>query len=60
MKMEPLLQSLTLQNIIEVFIACSVTQSCVTLCEPMNCNPPGFFVHWISQAMLNFISIFKF
>ena len=23
----------------------SVTQSCLTLCNPMDCNMPGFFVH---------------
>ena len=30
--------------------ACSVTQSCPTLRDPMDCRPPGFFVHGISQA----------
>ena len=24
---------------------CSGTQSCQTLCDPMNCSPPGSFVH---------------
>ena len=24
---------------------CSVTQSCPTLCNPMNCSTPGFSVH---------------
>ena len=24
---------------------CSVTQSCPTICHPMNCSPPGSFVH---------------
>ena len=28
----------------------SVAQSCLILCDPMNCNPPGFSVHGISQA----------
>ena len=28
----------------------SVTQSCQTLCEPMDCNPPGSSVHGILQA----------
>ena len=27
-----------------------VTQSCPTLCEPMDCSPPGFSVHGIFQA----------
>ena len=28
---------------------CSVTQSCLTLCGPMDCNPPGSSVHGISR-----------
>ena len=28
----------------------SVTQSCLTLCEPMDCSPPGSSVHEIFQA----------
>ena len=31
---------------------CSVTQSCLTLCDPMNCSPPASSVHGISQARL--------
>ena len=27
-----------------------VTQSCPTLCNPMDCSPPGFFLHGILQA----------
>ena len=27
-----------------------VTQSCPTLSDPVDCNPPGFFVHGIFQA----------
>ena len=27
-----------------------VTQSCPTLCGPMDCNPPGFSIHGIFQA----------
>ena len=27
-----------------------VTQSCPTLSDPMDCSPPGTFVHWIFQA----------
>ena len=27
-----------------------VTQSCPTLCDPMDFNPPGFSVHGVSQA----------
>ena len=29
---------------------CSVTQSCPTLCEPMNCSTPGLPVHHNSQS----------
>ena len=27
----------------------SVTQSCLTLCDPMNCSTPGFFVHQLLE-----------
>ena len=30
----------------------SVTQSCLTLCDPMGCSPPGSFVHGILQARI--------
>ena len=34
------------------------TQSCPTLCDPMDCSPPGFFVHGISQAeILEWVAI---
>ena len=29
-----------------------VAQSCPTLCNPMNCTPPGFSVHGILQARI--------
>ena len=29
-----------------------VAQSCPTLCNPMNCSPPGSFVHGILQARI--------
>ena len=32
--------------------SCSVAQSCLTLCEPVNCSPPGSSVHGISQARI--------
>ena len=32
--------------------ACSVTQSCPTLWDPMDCRPPGSSVHGISQARI--------
>ena len=42
---------------------CSVAQSCLTLCDPMDCSPPGFLVlhylpefaqtrvHWVDDAI---------
>ena len=27
-------------------------QSCPTLCDPMDCSPPGSSVHWILQAKI--------
>ena len=36
----------------------SVSQSCLILCDPMDCSPPGSSVHWISQArMLEWVAI---
>ena len=36
----------------------SVTQSCLTLCNPMDCSPPGSSVHGILQARwLEWVSI---
>ena len=36
----------------------SVAQSCPTLCNPMDCNPPGSFVHGILQArVLEWVAI---
>ena len=32
--------------------ACSFAQLCSTLCEPMDCSPPGLSVHGISQARI--------
>ena len=33
-------------------------QSCLTLCDLMDCSPPGSSVHWISQArILEWIAI---
>ena len=31
---------------------CSVAQSCLTLCYPMDCSPPGSSVHGISPARI--------
>ena len=31
---------------------CLLTKSCLTFCYPMDCSPPGSFVHGISQARI--------
>ena len=31
---------------------CSVAQSCLTLCDPLDCSPPGFSVHRLLQARI--------
>ena len=33
-------------------ISVLVAQSCLTLCDPMDCSPPGLFVHEILQARI--------
>ena len=30
--------------------SCASAQSCPTLCDPMDCSPPGSSVHGVSQA----------
>ena len=32
-------------NSLKATVLCLVTQSCLTLCNPMDCNPPGSSVH---------------
>ena len=40
-------------------MACVHAQLCLTLCEPMDCSPPGSSVHGISQAkILERVAIF--
>ena len=34
------------------FCCCLITQLCPTLCDPMDCSPPGSSVHGISQASI--------
>ena len=31
---------------------CEVAQSCLNLCDPMDCSPPGSSVHGILQARI--------
>ena len=33
-------------------VLCLVAKSCLTLCNTMDCSPPGFFVHGILQARI--------
>ena len=33
-------------------VLCLVGQVCLTLCDPMDCSPPGSSVHWILQARI--------
>ena len=41
-------------------VPCSATQSCPTLCDPVDCNPPGSFVHGILQAkILEWVALFQ-
>ena len=37
-------------NYSETQIVCLVAQSCLSLCDPMDCSPPGSSVHGILQA----------
>ena len=40
---------------------CSVAQSCPTLCNPMDCSPPGSSVHGLLQArILGWVAISYF
>ena len=34
------------------FLICEVAQSCPTLCNPMDCSPPGSSIHGILQARI--------
>ena len=34
------------------FLGVKVAQSCPTLCDPMDCSPPGFSVYGILQARI--------
>ena len=41
-----------MENFIISFHGCLVTQSCPTLCDPMDYSPPGSSVHGILQARI--------
>ena len=57
-----LLQLLTTMNNATMkmnYELCSVAQSCLTLCESMDCNPPGSCVYGIFQVrILDWVAIF--
>ena len=38
--------------LVHLFVCVLVAQSCPTLCNPMDCNPPGSSVHEIFQARI--------
>ena len=35
-----------------IVLACSVAQMCLTLCDPMDCSPPGSSIYGILQARI--------
>ena len=39
-----------------LLFSCSVAESCLTLCDPMDCSTPGFLVSTISYSFLKFMS----
>ena len=43
---------MTLFNPEYYIVLCLFAQSCLTLCDPMNCSPPGSSAHGISQARI--------
>ena len=49
--------SLTMNNVITMNQFSSVTQLCLTLCDPVDCSTPGFSVHDQPWRLLNFMSI---
>ena len=45
-------------NILSDEVLCLVAQSCPTLCDPMDCNPPGSSVHGIlKKRILEWVAI---
>ena len=41
-----------------VSVMCVHAQACLTLCDPVDCSPPGFSVHGILQArVLEWVAI---
>ena len=54
----PVLQADSLSADLSTVVVVLVTQLCLTLCDPMDCGPPGSSVHGILQArILEWIAI---
>ena len=47
-----LFPSFYLQHVFLLFLCCLVTKSCLILCNPMDCSPPGSSVHVSLQARI--------
>ena len=62
--LEDSLVVLTKRNILlpyDLDVKVLVIQSCLTLCDPMDCSPPGSSVHGVSQArILEWVAISLF
>ena len=42
----------TITTLLIGYVLCLVVQSCLTLCNPMDCNSPGFSIHGILQTRI--------
>ena len=42
----------SISSVRKIWCACLVAQSCPTLCDAMDCSPPGSSIHAISQARI--------
>ena len=40
------------RSFVECLVECMCAKSCLTLCDPMDCSPPGSSVHRTSQARI--------
>ena len=47
----------SMYNLLEFIVHCSVAQSCLTLCDPMEYSMPGFLSFIISWSLLKLMSI---
>ena len=52
-------QTLNVFSVFILFINCChrIVKSCLTFCDPMDCNIPGFLAFTISGSLLNLISV---